>query len=1132
MKPLHIFRLLIFFLLYFEGFHSFSHAQHPVEQPVFTPVPAPGGSWGIRRMYGTQDSKGYMWFGAIGLHRYDGYSYKSYFNNPGDSTSLAYNRIQAIFADSKDIIWVGTNGGGLDRLDPETGIFTHFRNDSSDSKTISHDWISAIMEDREGKIWVGTEGGGLNRLDPKTGSITRFRHDPNDSNSLSNDEVRALYQDRQGTIWVGTGFPWTGDPKWKKGGLNRFNPAKQNFTRFLHDPKDPSSLIDNRVWTIYEDSKGRFWVGTAGDGLHTMNREKGSFERHRYNAADPNGLSRSPVRNTISWVDDLITFIGEDAAGAMWIGTISGGLNRYDPVTKKMHHYISLKENATDKSQITFLSWGFISKDGVLWVAGSEGVYRLDPLHKKIPYKDIGSPVQSLLQDRSGKLWLGTDQELIVYDSARINKKRFIHDASDTASLSFNSVGSIFEDRQGTIWIGTGIGLNRYDQQSQKFKRYLNNPAEWIAASVNNISVIYEDRQGSFWIGTEEGLVLMNRQTGTYTNFRHSTNSTLGEVKSTVKCISEDKAGYLWIGTYENGLKRFDKRSKKFEHYLPGTNVQSIIEDKDSTLWIGTNRGLYSYNPVKNSFILYTNQDAGLTGDIAVYQMLEDDQQSLWINTGIGLFRLRHDRSEAGLFGKRHGIFASNYTTQSNCFKGKDGELFFGYNLGTGYYSFFPEQLKGNTTAPDLHISAFRLGDQLIKPGKGSPLSLPLSQTKEIRLNYNQNVFSFEFAAIHYSSPEDNRHLFMLENFDNDWRKAGEEKAAYYYKVPPGKYIFRVKAASSNGVWVERSIDIIISPPWWKTWWAYCIYGLLLIAAVFTIHRIQKKRVIEKERERTRERELAQAKEIEKAYAELKSTQAQLIQSEKMASLGELTAGIAHEIQNPLNFVNNFSEVSRELIDELKSQKEKLKKEEQDEILNDLDANLEKINHHGKRADAIVKNMLQHSRKSTGQKELTDINALADEYIRLAYHGMRAKDKSFNATIETDFDKTIGTINIIPQDIGRVILNLVNNAFYAAPLSATGGGFKDPDYKHEPTIWVSTKKVGDKVLISVKDNGPGIPPKILDKIFQPFFTTKPTGQGTGLGLSLSYDIVKAHGGEIKVNTKEYEGTEFTIVLPV
>jgi signal transduction histidine kinase len=269
----------------------------------------------------------------------------------------------------------------------------------------------------------------------------------------------------------------------------------------------------------------------------------------------------------------------------------------------------------------------------------------------------------------------------------------------------------------------------------------------------------------------------------------------------------------------------------------------------------------------------------------------------------------------------------------------------------------------------------------------------------------------------------------------------------------------------------------------------------------------------------------------EDALAELQVTQKQLIQSEKMASLGELTAGIAHEIQNPLNFVNNFSEVNEELLAEMKDELDKGNIDDAKAIANDAIENQQKILHHGKRADAIVKGMLQHSRSSSGIKEATDINALADEYLRLAYHGLRAKDKSFNATMKTDFDESIGNINIIPQDIGRVILNLITNAFYAASLPSKGG-FSDSDKNDNPTIWVSTKKRGDKVLISVRDNGPGIPQKILDKIFQPFFTTKPTGQGTGLGLSLSYDIVKAHGGELKVETKEGEGSEFIIQLPV
>jgi two-component system, NtrC family, sensor kinase len=286
---------------------------------------------------------------------------------------------------------------------------------------------------------------------------------------------------------------------------------------------------------------------------------------------------------------------------------------------------------------------------------------------------------------------------------------------------------------------------------------------------------------------------------------------------------------------------------------------------------------------------------------------------------------------------------------------------------------------------------------------------------------------------------------------------------------------------------------------------------------------------------------------IEKAYEELKSTQAQLIQSEKMASLGELTAGIAHEIQNPLNFVNNFSEVNKELLVEMNEEMDKGNIADAKAIAKDVIENEEKITHHGKRADAIVKGMLQHSRASSGHKEPTDINALAEEYLRLSYHGLRAKDKSFNATLQTDFDPAIGKINIIPQDIGRVILNLITNAFYAVaeknklqPKQEDGRVTSPVGGEYEPIVSVSTKMLispatsGGRgvVEIRVRDNGMGIPQKLLDKIFQPFFTTKPTGQGTGLGLSLSYDIIKAHGGELKVETKEGEFAEFIIHLPL
>jgi signal transduction histidine kinase len=303
------------------------------------------------------------------------------------------------------------------------------------------------------------------------------------------------------------------------------------------------------------------------------------------------------------------------------------------------------------------------------------------------------------------------------------------------------------------------------------------------------------------------------------------------------------------------------------------------------------------------------------------------------------------------------------------------------------------------------------------------------------------------------------------------------------------------------------------------------IGGLLIIALVLFRHNRLKQKTNISLNDKTNK--------LENALSELKSTQSQLIQSEKMASLGELTAGIAHEIQNPLNFVNNFSEVNSELMEEIVQEAEKGNLEEVKTIARDVKENEEKISFHGKRASDIVKGMLQHSRGSSGKKELTDINNLCDEYLRLSYHGYRAKDKSFSTKYVTDFDTSHPKINVVPQDIGRVVLNLINNAFYAVSERQKAEGSN-----YEPTVIVSTihsLSSGEgrgEVEIKVKDNGKGIPQNIVDKIFQPFFTTKPTGQGTGLGLSLSYDIVKAHSGKIKVNTKEGEGSEFIIQLPV
>ena len=332
-----------------------------------------------------------------------------------------------------------------------------------------------------------------------------------------------------------------------------------------------------------------------------------------------------------------------------------------------------------------------------------------------------------------------------------------------------------------------------------------------------------------------------------------------------------------------------------------------------------------------------------------------------------------------------------------------------------------------------------------------------------------------------------------------------------------------------SGIWSQpASFDFIILPPWWQTWWAYLLYAIAAASIIYLVARIRSQ-MLEKENRMLEKKVQMRTQALRQKMEELKTTQEQLIQSEKMASLGELTAGIAHEIQNPLNFINNFSKINKELLEEMDEEIDRGNLKAVREIAADLKSNEEKIYHHGRRADGIVKSMLQHSRSSINlTKEPADLNKLADEYLRLAYHGLRAKDKSFNSGMTTAFDETIPPVNMIQQDIGRVILNLLTNAFYAVNEKAKTAG---PDFS--PMVTVGTNIADGQVVLTVRDNGNGIPQTNLNKIFQPFFTTKPTGAGTGLGLSMSYDIVtKVHGGSLTVTSEEGKGTQFSIYLPI
>jgi ligand-binding sensor domain-containing protein/signal transduction histidine kinase len=1072
----------------------------------------------------TQDINGIMWFSCRrGLYSYDGNQLSSFKNDPINPNSLTTNNLETLYIDSNGEIWIGSIGNGLDLFDPESGNFTHFRPDLKNPASLSDDTVTAILRDSQGILWIGTHGG-LEQYDPKTKQFIHFRYNKNDSTSLSNNQVRALYEDKQGTLWVGTGSAFRNDGgRAEDGGLNRLDRKTGTFTRYFHHQNDNNSLVSNKISAIYEDHEGILWIGTSLNGLHKMNRQQGTFERLIIDQAYSEKLSKSIIEPNNS-ASEHITFITQDACGNYWFGTFNAGLYYFNPKVGKITHY---KQSANSTSGFSDIgAWkAFTSRDGILWIGGFQGnIYYTNPLYKKIPHITIaGAPAYHFYEETDGTFWIGTDNGLLQTDKATGNIKRYLSDAN-RAKKGQNAVVKIIGDRQGNIWVGSNFGLHLWDKKKEKFIQYKHDPKDSTSLSHDFIYEIYEDRKANLWIGTERGLNLMNRTTGKFNRYFFDPKDTSSYVLNIITSIVEDKTGNLWIAYWDKtGIKLFDFKTREFKSYLNGTFIVCLYKDTDGILWAGGPDGLYRYNREVNNFIRYSDIGSPI-GIPSVTSIVEDNQKYLWIGSVEGIVRINPQRNKSSILGLNYGI-GENTLPYLSSYKGLDGAIYFG-DL-TGYFAFSPSEFTQHLRAPEIVFTAFRLADHLVKPGDGGPVQKRLSEQKEMVLHHRQNTFSFDLAVIDYTNPRENRLIYYLEDYDNSWHSCGLDQSAYYFNVPPGKYIFRVKAVNSLGAWSEKKMDVIVLPPWWRTWWAYTLYAVLIIAALWGLNRLQRQRILEAEKERSQKREIIHAKEIEKAYTELKATQAQLIQSEKMASLGELTAGIAHEIQNPLNFVNNFSEVNAELLAELEEEQKRENRDFKNEeaILNDLKENEQKIIHHGKRAEAIVKAMLLHSRSSTGKKEPTDINALADEYLRLSYHGLRAKDKTFNATMETDFSPGLEPVNVIPQDMGRVILNLINNAFYAVTEKKKQSG---EEYK--PTVWVSTKKTNQAIEISVKDNGNGISQKILDKIFLPFFTTKPSGQGTGLGLSMSYDIIKAHGGELKVKTKEGDGSEFIVQL--
>ena len=779
----------------------------------------------------TQDHNGYLWLATeTGLHRFDGYHQESFTPVPGEENSLGGMFTECVAADSDGMIWIGTTLKGLDRYDPQTGKFTHFRTNPKDPGTLSSDVINTILVDHNNNLWVGTRNG-LNYYDRRTGKFTRFIHDENDSTSLSQNEVRVVYEDRKGTIWVGTGSPWG----WNLGGLNRYNAAKGCFTSWLHNPKDTNSLADNRVLAILEDSHGNFWVGTAGDGLHIMDRERGIFHRQSYDSARPQKLSRPALKGRFMDAEDHITFIKEDASGVIWIGSFRNGLTRFDPVSNSLSRYGTTQESASGYNSQTCWS-AFTSHDGLLWISTwDEKIFIFNPYRRDVPHFTVQYPVTAIQADTSGKLWLGTPHGIYRADSAGGPITNYLHHAKDPGSLVSDQVVALYSDPGSGIWVGTGHGISSFYPPSTSFTSILHDQADSNSLTDEMASAFCRKDVNHLWVGTQRGLDLMNTQTRIFTHYWSEPHPLQIMSDDWITCLLKKGSDTLWTGCEDGGLWLMNTRTQTKKQYLATFTITCLYEEASGQLWAGTKAGLYFFDAKHDKFTRFEFGEPG--GEkIFIGYLMEDEKKNLWLGSSRGIVRISPKRDSSYFFGENNGVSPVSLRSHGyilSCYKDHDGKLLF--PDFTGYYYFSPGAFAACSVAPQIVVNSFWQYNAPADSGGDTRRRLP--NANQLNLTYDQNSLEFDFTAIHYTHPEENTTVFMLENSDKGWRQGAGDQVAYYNHLEPGMYTLHIRALNEEGIWSEKNIRILVSPPWWRLWWAEGLLILVILALIFWLYR-------------------------------------------------------------------------------------------------------------------------------------------------------------------------------------------------------------------------------------------------------------------------------------------------------
>ncbi len=1109
-------KLIIFFLISLWCTNSLAQSS----QSVFTHLTIEDGLSQSSVYSILQDRSGLMWFGTEdGLNMYDGHTFRVYRNESDNPSSLSNNNIRVIFEDTFGSLWIGTWGGGLNLFDPKSNSFTRYQYDSRNSNSLSGDRIWSIYEDYTGVLWVGTYGSGLNRFDRKSNSFIRYENKPQNPISLSGNFVLSIYEDRSGELWIGT-----------NNGLNLFERESNSFKHYQYDPENPNSLSGKSITSIREDHSGMLWIGTGGGGLNLFDRQNNSFKRYK-----------NDLKNTSSLSNNIVWTICKDRSGSFWVGTWGGGLNLFNRQNNSFERFQHDAQNSNSLMGDFVISI-YEDRSGVLWVGTlSSGLNILNRESNSIRYYQqtlqipkslLGNNVNCIVEAQSGMLWISTFGEgLSCFDRNGKSFKRYHNDPMNPKSLSHNNVHCIYEDRSGELWIGTEEGLNVFNRQNAFFKSYQHSSKDPKSLSYNTVYSIHEDRSGFLWVGTYRGgLNLLDRRTDSFISYQHNSKSPNSLSNNSVTCIYDDHTGALWIGT-ENGLNLFNRQDHSFIRYqqdpensnsLSNNSINCIYEDLSGAMWIGTGGGgLNRLDRSTGSFKHFREND-GLLNDV-VYGILEDGSGRIWISTVKGISRLDPETGEFRNFDVSDGLSSNEFNFNGYC-KTRDGLMYFGSI--NGITAFHPDSIKDDPFIPPIVITDLLLFNKPVEVGanyNGFVLPQSILTSNEVTFSYQENVFTFDFSALCYVNPEKNKYAYRLEGFDKEWIYTDAKRHfATYTNLDPGTYMFQVKGSNHDFVWNNegRTLKVVITPPWWKTIWAYIGYAFVFIGLLYTIRRFEKNR------------------EKLKHQAELEH-----VEAEKLREIDQLKshffANISHEFRTPLTLIlgpiqkwlgkadpifslhgraDETSGTLKELRSVIISRDKEIRKD-----LTIAERNTRQLLN-------LVNQLLDLSKIDAAKMNLRATKGNIVSFVK--WITMSFESRTEQKGINLQFISEQGEIELYfdRDKMTKILTNLLSNAF-----KFTGeGGSITVSITHLP--FVNGVREVEAAVIIVKDTGIGIREEELPKLFDRFYQVDSSHtrehEGTGIGLALTKELVEIHHGKIKVKSKVGEGSEFILELPV